>query len=65
MPENLMNSAHKSNSDLYRKEWERIFRAETRMNIGDFFLYPPRKVIFNDKDYAVIAVSTHKDKTDA
>lgn len=25
MAENMMNSEHKTNSDLYKKNWERIF----------------------------------------
>lgn len=25
MAENMMNSEHKSNSELYKKNWERIF----------------------------------------
>ena len=34
MRENMMNSAHKANSDMYRKEWERIF-GETKENAED------------------------------
>lgn len=95
MPENLMNSAHKSNSDLYRANYERVFfkqiakkilleppvddaqidkeifdaLQESRVGriypcISPFCVNAPR-VVFNDKDYGVIAVNTHKDKKDA
>lgn len=61
MPENLMNSAHKSNSDAYRKEYERIFKQTQSLIYGE----PYGAIPIDPLRYGFLVVTTQKENKDA